>query len=198
MSLKKQFAVTLASVGLGAALIGGGTFAYFSDKEEVKNTFAAGTLDLAVNPSVVFNLKDMKPGDWADGSYNLTNNGTVGIKSVYMTTTYNVTDSKNDNAGADLGEHLLVEWVWNDNNNDIVVLSETLAELKKKQGTNRPDLLKAFYERKGHPLDPKEVNNIDVRVKFVDNKQDQNVFQGDSVSMTWQLDAVQADGKEIK
>ena len=50
MSLKKKLGLGIASAVLGISLIGGGTFAYFSDTEVSNNTFAAGTLDLAVNP----------------------------------------------------------------------------------------------------------------------------------------------------
>lgn len=39
------------TAALGLSLIGGGTFAYFSDSETTNNTFAAGTLDLAVEPT---------------------------------------------------------------------------------------------------------------------------------------------------
>ena len=35
----------------------------FSDKEVSNNTFAAGTLDLALNPSTVVNVSNLKPGD---------------------------------------------------------------------------------------------------------------------------------------
>ena len=52
----------VASAALGLSLIGGGTFAYFSDKEVSNNTFAAGTLDLALNPKTIVDIKDLKPG----------------------------------------------------------------------------------------------------------------------------------------
>ena len=62
MSLKKKLGMGVASAALGLSLIGGGTFAYFSDKEVSNNTFAAGTLDLALNPKTIVDIKDLKPG----------------------------------------------------------------------------------------------------------------------------------------
>jgi spore coat-associated protein N len=196
MSLKKQFAVTLASVGLGAALIGGGTFAYFSDQEKIENTFAAGTLDLAVNPTTVFNVSNMKPGDWANGYYEIKNSGSLDIQNVYLSTDYTVTDADGDNAGADLGEHLRVNFKWNLDNGEVPVFYMTLAELKAKTGTDRPDLAQAYWAATGQHLPPGDVDSIIVQMEFVDNGKDQNVFQGDSAEVTWTLDATQTAGEE--
>ncbi len=63
MSLKKKLGMGVASAALGLSLIGGGTFAFFSDKEVSNNTFAAGTLDLTLNPKTLVDIKDLKPGD---------------------------------------------------------------------------------------------------------------------------------------
>ena len=41
MTLKKKLGMGITSAVLGAALVGGGTFAFFSDKEVSNNTFAA-------------------------------------------------------------------------------------------------------------------------------------------------------------
>ncbi|MGG1660499.1 TasA family protein [Brevibacillus sp. NRS-1366] len=197
MNLKKQFALTLASVGLGAALIGGGTFAYFSDQEEANNTFAAGTLDLAVNPEVVFDVANMKPGDWADRWYNITNSGSLDIKNVYLTTSYGVTDANNNNGNEDLGKHMVVELMDNFEQGKRVILRETIYDLSQKQGTDRPDLLKAYNEATGQSLASDEVNNIAVRIIFVDNGEDQNIFQGDGLQMKWTFDATQTAGEHI-
>ena len=50
MSIKKKLAMGIATGALAVSMIGGGTYAYFNDVETSENTFAAGTLDLAVNP----------------------------------------------------------------------------------------------------------------------------------------------------
>ncbi len=70
MTLKKKLGMGIASAVLGAALVGGGTFAFFSDKEVSNNTFAAGTLDLALNPSTVVNVSNLKPGDTVEKNLN--------------------------------------------------------------------------------------------------------------------------------
>ncbi|MGC5325279.1 TasA family protein [Brevibacillus sp. SYSU BS000544] len=196
MSLKKQFALTLASVGLGAALIGGGTFAYFSDTAEVNNTFAAGTLDLAVNPSVVFDITDMKPGDWANRIYTIENNGTLDIGSVYLTTEYNVTDAKGDNGNADLGDHIYVNVKWNLDNGTFPVFNKSFSELKALTGSDRPNIAEAYFTATGTHLPPGDLDDIIVQVEFRDNGQDQNVFQGDKLDVKWKFEATQTDGEE--
>ena len=42
----------------------------FSDKEVSNNTFATGTLDLALNPSTVVNVSNLKPGDTVEKNLN--------------------------------------------------------------------------------------------------------------------------------
>ena len=59
---EKKLGMGVASAALGLSLIGGGTFAFFSDKEVSNNTFAAGTLDLTLNPKTLVDIKDLKPG----------------------------------------------------------------------------------------------------------------------------------------
>lgn len=188
MNLKKQFALTLASVGLGAALIGGGTFAYFSDTEKVENTFAAGTLDLAANPTTVFNLKDLGPGDAMTRTFDIKNSGTLDIKKVLLSSTYNVTDAKGDNGSDDFGDHLRVEFLKSDG--ITVVYQDTLKELLNK----KPDISNYFWGINGLPKGASD--KIIVRIKFVDNGKDQNIFQGDKLDLTWNLEAQQADGRE--
>ncbi len=64
----KKILLSLMTVGLACALIGGGIYAYFSDVEtSTGNTFTAGTLDLTVdteNPwtSTAVTVSDMEPG----------------------------------------------------------------------------------------------------------------------------------------
>ncbi|MED4586375.1 TasA family protein [Brevibacillus choshinensis] len=195
MSLKKQFAVTLASVGLGAALIGGGTFAYFNDKEEVNNTFAAGTLDLSVNPEVVFDLDDMKPGDYSIRNYQIENNGTLDIGKVYLSTDYTVVDANNNNGSEDLGEHLFVEFKWNWDNGTIPVFNKSMAELKALTGSDRPNIAEAYFAATGTHLPPGDLDDIIVGISFRDNGADQNVFQGDELKVKWGFEATQTEGE---
>ncbi|MFJ9500036.1 TasA family protein [Brevibacillus centrosporus] len=84
MSLKKQFAVTLASVGLGAALIGGGTFALFtSEAQNTGNTFAAGSVEVSLDKpdgTTYFNVENIAPGDSETKTVTVKNSGTLELR----------------------------------------------------------------------------------------------------------------------
>lgn len=90
MSLKKQFAVTLASVGLGAALIGGGTFALFtSEAQNTGNTFAAGSVEVSLDKpdgTLYFDVKDIAPGDTGSRTVTVRNGGTLQLRYDLATT----------------------------------------------------------------------------------------------------------------
>ncbi|MFP3488745.1 TasA family protein, partial [Staphylococcus sp. SIMBA_130] len=90
MSLKKKLGAGVATAVLGLGLIGGGVFAYFSDTETTNNTFAAGTLDLAANPTTIIDVDNLKPGDIMVREFQLENNGTLDISTVDLATAYNV------------------------------------------------------------------------------------------------------------
>lgn len=66
MGIKKTLGLGVASAALGLSLIGGGTFAYFSDTAQSTATFAAGTLDLNSDPSVIVNIPNLKPGGYCN------------------------------------------------------------------------------------------------------------------------------------
>src|SRR5690606_22194376 len=109
---KKKLGMGIASAALGIALVGGGTFAYFSDTEVSNNKFAAGTLDLAVNPSVVIDVDNLKPGDVMVREFLLENNGTLDISKVDLSTAYTVFGD-HDNNGDDFGKHIKVLFLEN-------------------------------------------------------------------------------------
>ncbi|ADU28588.1 TasA family protein [Evansella cellulosilytica] len=96
MSIKKKLSMGVLTAALGLALIGGGTFAYFSDTATQTNTFASGTIDLDVDPEVQVAMYNLKPGDWMPRSFELQNNGSLDIKYVDLNTEYSVTDSDGD------------------------------------------------------------------------------------------------------
>lgn len=81
--MTKKILVSLSIIGAVAAIIIGGTVAYFSDTEtSTGNTFSAGTLDLAVgeenpNQSPDFTISNVKPGDSGTITYILKNVGTI-------------------------------------------------------------------------------------------------------------------------
>ncbi|MBS4197224.1 TasA family protein [Lederbergia citri] len=197
MSIKKKLGLGLASAALGLSLVGGGTFAYFNDVEITNNTFAAGTLDLAVNPTTIIDVSNLKPGDSIPRTFNLENNGTLDISQVILTTDYTVSGSmlKDD----DFGKHIKVNFLRNEDKSGIlvpsnVIVSKTLHELKNMS----PDAVKnlshsIFAEKSGLKVGTKD--KLAVQFEFVDNGKDQNEFQGASLRLTWTFDAKQTKGE---
>lgn len=128
MSMKKKLGMGITSAALGIALIGGGTFAYFSDTATQTNTFASGTIQLDVDPTVQVEMNNLKPGDWMPRSFELQNNGTLDIKYVDLKTDYAVTRNgeavSNELADA-YAEQLYVQFLKNTSGNaDYEVLFE--------------------------------------------------------------------------
>ncbi|MDY0393893.1 CalY family protein [Virgibacillus halophilus] len=191
----------IATGVLAVGLIGGGTFAYFSDTETSNNTFAAGTLDLTLKPTEIINVNNIKPGDWMNRSFKLKNDGSLDISKVLLSTDYTVTDA-NGNNNDDFGKHIRVNFMWNKDKSitgswtglDQVVWYTTLDELKGMS----PDAVanKVFvphFEEKGG-LKAGDSDTLDVQFEFVENNQDQNEFQGDSLNLTWKFEAKQGKG----
>jgi spore coat-associated protein N len=83
LGLKGKFGMALASTALGAALIGGGTFALFTDTAtNNNNTFTAGKLDISDFPdngvfTQTVNFANLAPGDSENATLTITNNGTL-------------------------------------------------------------------------------------------------------------------------
>ncbi|EEL71862.1 MULTISPECIES: biofilm matrix protein CalY [Bacillus] len=196
MSLKKKLGMGVASAALGLSLIGGGTFAFFSDKEVSNNTFAAGTLDLTLNPKTLVDIKDLKPGDSVKKEFLLKNDGTLAIKDVKLATKYTVKDAKGDNAGEDFGKHIKVKFLWNWDKQSEPVYETTLADLQNVD----PDVLAKdifapeWAENGG--LAPNSEDYLWVQFVFEDDGKDQNKFQGDSLNLEWTFNASQTDGEE--
>ncbi|WHY87518.1 CalY family protein [Neobacillus novalis] len=195
MGIKKKFGLGLASAALGLSLIGGGTYAFFSDTEVTHNTFAAGTLDLSVDPGVIVNLKDLKPGDTMMRDFKLANNGSLKIKDVKLKTEYSVVDAKGNNGAEDFGKHIMVRFLWNWDKENEPIFETTLADLKAMS----PDLVQKTildpFFKKNSGLEPGAVNDLWVQFDFLDNGQDQNVFQGDTLKLDWTFNASQTAGE---
>ncbi|MCP3739744.1 TasA family protein [Rossellomorea sp. BNER] len=197
MSLKKKLGLGVASAALGLSLVGGGTYAYFSDTATSTNTFAAGTLDLSVDPQEIINVDNIKPGDTMLRSFELVNGGTLDIKNVVINTDYAVTDAKGNNAG-DFGEHIKVNFMFNVDKLDVPVWSTTLAELKAMS----PEAVKEQFEHLfgdewgSEGLVAGSSDLLYVQFEFEDNGADQNEFQGDSLELTWDFVGSQTEGEE--
>ncbi|NRG47191.1 CalY family protein [Bacillus sp. CRN 9] len=194
MGAKKRIGMGIASAMLGAALIGGGTFAYFSDTEVTNNTFAAGTLDLSINPTSIINVDNIKPGDSFIRDFELANNGSLPIDKVLLNTDYTIVDAEGDNTD-DFGNHIRVDFLYNVNKFDEVIFSTTLAELKAMSPeVVNENIFYPMFGEKGLPVG--SVDDLIVKFVFVDNGEDQNQFQGDALNLTWTFTALQEAGKQ--
>ncbi|ASK63920.1 cell division protein FtsN [Virgibacillus phasianinus] len=197
MSMKKKLGMGVMTASLGLSLIGGGTFAYFSDTETTNNTFAAGTLDLSIDPAKIIDVSNMKPGDTMVREFKLTNSGSLKIDTVNLLTDYKVVDAKGDNAAEDFGKHIRVNFLFNWDKESEPVFQTTLHELKNMD----PDVVQKevwdpLWEQKGG-LTAGSANELWVEFEFVDNGKDQNVFQGDQLEVEWNFNATQGEGKDI-
>jgi len=196
VSLKKKLGMGVASAALGLSLIGGGTFAFFSDKEVSNNTFAAGTLDLTLNPKTLVDIKDLKPGDSVKKEFLLKNDGSLTIKDVKLATKYTVNDVKKDNAGEDLGKHIKVKFLWNWDKQSESVYETTLADLQNTDpDVIAKDVFAPEWAENGGLL-PQTEDYLWVQFEFEDNGKDQNIFQGDSLNLEWTFNASQEEGTE--
>ncbi|PEX79305.1 MULTISPECIES: CalY family protein [Bacillus cereus group] len=194
MTLKKKLGMGIASAVLGAALVGGGTFAFFSDKEVSNNTFAAGTLDLALNPTTVVDVSNLKPGDTIKRDFKLENKGSLDIKKVLLKTDYSVEDAKGNNK-EDFGKHIKVTFLKNVDKHETIVKETTLDKLKGDTLTAVDnDLAAWFWDEKG--ISAGNSDKFTVKFEFVDNGKDQNEFQGDKLKLNWTFDAQQTAGEE--
>ncbi|WP_267379565.1 TasA family protein [Bacillus sp. GM_Baccil_2] len=196
MSLKKKLGVGVVSAALGLSLIGGGTYAYFSDQVVSNNTLAAGTLDLAMQPTTSLNLDNLKPGDKILKKFNVKNSGTLDIKDVLMKVDYTVNDLKRDNQEDDFGKHIKVQFLWDWDPAKSPVYETTLAELKSQnpEVTSHKVFLSKWAKTGG--LKAGKMDWFWIKFIFEDNKMDQNMFQGDSIVMKMEFQANQTEGQE--
>lgn len=191
MDKKNRFGMGLMSILLGISLIGGGTYAYFSDSKVTDNTFASGNLDLSVNPSTLINVKNIKPGDSFIRDFKLENKGSLDIGKVIIETDYEVIDAKGDNT-EDFGEHISVEFLLNMDKHNQPIYKTTLAKLKDMtpDAVAKNITIPAIGED-GLPSGTSD--RLVVKFQFIDNGKDQNQFQGDSLKLEWTFTALQAE-----
>ncbi|MEK4344731.1 MULTISPECIES: TasA family protein [unclassified Paenibacillus] len=199
MGIKKTLGLGVASAALGLSLIGGGTFAYFSDTATSTSTFAAGTLDLNSDPSVIVNLDKLKPGDTIKRDFKLNNDGNIDIGSIVLKTKYSVNDVGGNNNGVDLGKFIKVKFLQNKDKSgniipDIVVYETTLADLQN----STPDLVEKlpFIGNEASGIKAGTSDSFTVKFEFVDDGKDQNIFQKDVLTLTWDFFAKQARGTD--
>ncbi|WP_099158025.1 TasA family protein [Virgibacillus ndiopensis] len=206
MSIKKKLGLGVASAVLGVSLIGGGTYAYFNDTEETNNTFAAGTLDLSVDPTTIIDVDNLKPGDVMFREFELINGGSLDISSVEIETSYTVDDADSNNTD-DFGKHIIVHFLenadktgfdpinWEFDYNDVI--SETTLYDLKNMTPDAVESLQNWYNLFGEDsgLVAGDSDSMNVAFEFVDNNADQNEFQGDALNLEWKFTANQTDGE---
>src|SRR5699024_2371581 len=84
MGIKSKIGIGIVSAAVGLSLLTGGSYAYFSDSDKSENTFAAGTIDLMVEPTKIVELENMAPGDSVSRTFKLLNDGSIDIKEVLL------------------------------------------------------------------------------------------------------------------
>lgn len=194
MTLKKKLGIGIASAIMGTALISGGTYAYFSDKEASNNTFASGKLDLTANPTAIIDVNNLKPGDTIIRDFELVNSGTLDIEKVLLYSEYSVKDAKGDNT-EDFGDHIKVTILRNMDKGHAIIKEKKLSELTGKPSVPvNNDALSERVDEKGIKAGNKDT--FKVKFEFVDNGQNQNQFQGDTLELKWTFDALQTAGVE--
>ncbi|OOR71825.1 cell division protein FtsN [Bacillus cereus] len=196
MSFKKKLGVGVISAALGLSFIGGGTYAYFSDQVVTNNTFTAGTLDLAMQPTTSLDLNQLKPGDKILKKFNLKNSGTLDIQDVVMKIDYTVNDVLKNNQADDFGKHIKVQFLWDWDPAKSPVYETTLAELKEQgsEVVSKKVFASKWTESRG--LQPGKMDWFWMKFIFEDNGNDQNMFQGDSIALKMEFQANQTEGRE--
>ncbi|WP_068783359.1 TasA family protein [Paenibacillus phocaensis] len=192
MGIKKTLGFGVATAALGLTLIGGGTFAYFSDTVETTGTFAAGTLDINADPTAIVDIGNLKPGDQVLRSFKLKNSGTLDIKEVLLKTSYTVTNRAGAPANTDdFGKHIKVKILKNVDKLNDVIYETTLFDLQNQT----PDAVEnGFFLGERSGLKAGNTDILAVAFEFVDNGQDQNQFQGDALNLKWTFEAKQGNG----
>lgn len=200
MSIKAKLAMGIATGALAVSMIGGGTYAYFNDVEVNNSVFAAGTLDINVKgndtDNAIINVDKIKPGDTMTRTFNLNNTGSLDVSKVILSSEYTTTDAIGDNKGADIGEHIKVQFLYNSDKGNTVIKNTTLKKLKEYDATERDLLAWLFGGKENNGLKAGSSDTLSVKFEFVDNGKDQNVFQGDSLQLEWTFDAQQTAGSE--
>ena len=197
MNIKKKLAMSVATGALAVSLIGGGTYAYFNDVATSTNEFAAGTLDLELNPETIIDVTNIKPGDWMNRTFKLENKGSLDISKVFLTT--EITSE----SVAGFADHIVVDFLRNEDKGSIlgdsnVIVSKKLSELAGMSADAVKNESPKFFGWQGGEtsgIKAGTVDNMYVKFRFNDNNQDQNAYQGASLAIKWSFDAQQTKGE---
>jgi spore coat-associated protein N len=199
--MKKILGLSIAAL-LVIALVGGGTWAYFSDTETISNnTITAGTLALTTDNATpaAFSIANTFPSDENEAAaWQLINDGTIDGWLEVKTSAIDHTDKlanylklllwidKNNNGVLNTGDVYLTStgtinsWSGVDGTDPGAAAAEAIAELAK-------DLDGTTWGTAVTPVlrinDGVNTNYFSVYYYFPDNDADQNDAQGDAVSV---------------
>ncbi|CAH1213506.1 Major biofilm matrix component [Paenibacillus auburnensis] len=196
MNIKKTLGLGVASAALGLTLVGGGTFAYFSDSAQSTAAFNNGTLSLTSDPAVIVDLSNLKPGDLITRDFKLKNDGSLDIPKVLLKTSSAVTDTNNNNGSHNLKDDIIVTFLNNNDKKQPEVLVISLADLESQS----PDLVARKLlgtvlggEKSGIKAGTED--KLTVQFAFKETFQPQNYYQGDKLKLTWNFEASQGAGE---
>jgi spore coat-associated protein N len=221
MSIKKKLGLGVASAAIGLSLLGGGTYAFFNDTATQASSFASGTLDLNVNPTTLVDLGNLKPGDWTNKTFKLTNNGSLDIKKVKLHTSYTVTKLDGSPVAPATAQRYAdaIKVQFLDNTGDTgtflglfddhahnVITSKTISQLVAMtpedlaQELDRANFSPPTYVlRDGIKAGSGKEATDDFKVQFQfvnDTVNTQNDLQGLKLNLSWQFEGIQEDGEQ--
>lgn len=214
MNFKKKLGMGIMTAILALGLIGGGTFAYFSDTTEQTNTFASGVMDLSVNPEVSVDVDNLKPGDWMPRTFKLHNDGTLAMKYVSLTTEYSVTQNNGEpvsnGLANDYADSINVQFLKNTSGDKPykVIAELSLLELRDMTPEDLATKINKEWElvwpfppiywpkdKEFTGLGVGETANFAVKFVFEETGEDQNHLQDLNLDLRWTFEGFQEDGE---
>lgn len=128
--------------------------------------------------------------------FKLINDGSLDIAKVLLRTDYTVKDAQNNNGNEDFGKHIKVNFLYNADKTDNVIYQTTLDQLKSMTpDAIENEVFNKWLDEKGGKLAAGTSDTLYVQFEFVDNGQDQNIFQGDSLELKWTFEGKQGAGQ---
>jgi spore coat-associated protein N len=212
MTIKKKLGMGILTGVMGLSLVGGGTWAAFTDEEQAMNKFAAGTLNLQLEKSngnelgaTALDLSNMKPGDSKDYDIYFDNIGSLAIKEVWVSgerassgwidapAPYGETPSEFKNFEGEFLEQFTIK-ISDGANLQTPFLSKNLKSFLEGN-TSKDAIANASEPGNGLPV-ANDRDFIRVTITFKDDG-NQNKFMGDSAQFKLKFLATQYDGIQI-
>ena len=117
--MKKNVVVSMLIIALAAALLGGATFAWFTDSKQASANFTTGTIILGETIATPLSISNMAPNDTTEWEITIANEGTLDLY-------YRLCFSGSGN----LAEVLYVTYVTIDGEDNVIIDGEdTLQEI---------------------------------------------------------------------